>query len=154
MAAVTHKDLRQLFDICLGVRIWAEELRIELRHPYWRSDLGGMCAVASYELFVRLHAQGIDARFVRGKNHCFVMVGNLTLDVTATQFLNDDSVRGVLIVDRAGEEPSTAYAELEVVTTPEEVLDSLLWDIWDAQQRPLPLQDESLYECVLHSRPR
>ena len=39
MAAVIDEDLRQLFDICLEVRIWAEDLRAQFRCAWWGAGM-------------------------------------------------------------------------------------------------------------------
>ena len=99
-----------------------------------------MCAITAYELMLRLQSAGYGARFVKSEFHCWVMVGSLTLDVAATQFVEDDSVDGVLIVGREGEDECSAYAQCETASTAKGVLSFNCWNQWVAHERPLPLQ--------------
>lgn len=75
--------------IALATRIWVEE-RAQ-RANYNAHDLCGWCAIASAELHKRLEEQGIAAEIHMWQNetrwaHCFVVVDEHVVDITATQF--------------------------------------------------------------------
>ncbi len=48
--------------------------------------LNGMCAIASCHLFNELKKAGIDSRIAINDQHCFLIVDNYIVDVTASQF--------------------------------------------------------------------
>ena len=85
-----NKQLRgRVTAIALGTRAWVQE-RAE-RTRYNASDLEGWCAIASAELHKRLTAAGIDADIHMWVSewhecHCFCVVDDHVVDVTATQF--------------------------------------------------------------------
>jgi hypothetical protein len=66
-------------------RAWAEGLVAQYGYP---SDLCGLCALASKDLWRRLKARGIPARIAYCPGHVFVRIPhlNILVDVTATQF--------------------------------------------------------------------
>jgi len=75
--------------IALGTRIWVQE-RAD-RKNYNPKDLLGWCAIASAELHKRLTAEGIAADIHMWVSewhecHCFCVVDDYVVDVTATQF--------------------------------------------------------------------
>lgn len=55
------------------------------------TSLGGMCGLASHFLFNNLRNEGYNPKFImataelRG-SHCWIAVGNVNIDITATQF--------------------------------------------------------------------
>jgi len=77
-------DWQEIGSVAAAVREWAERMQAELGH--WADDLGGMCAVASYELFLALRRRGVDAAFAHNPGHAFVIVADRVVDITATQF--------------------------------------------------------------------
>jgi len=85
-------DWQEIGSVAAAVREWAERMQAELGH--WADDLGGMCAVASYELFLALRRRGFDAAFAHNRGHAFVIVDDHVIDITATQF---DETEAVLI---------------------------------------------------------
>lgn len=66
-------------------RAYAEGLVQEYGYP---SDLCGLCAIASRDLWRRLHSRGFVAKIAHHPHHCFVIIPDLDIlvDVTATQF--------------------------------------------------------------------
>ena len=75
--------------IALGTRIWVQE-RAD-RKNYNPEDLEGWCAIASAELHKRLTQDGIEADIHMWVSewqecHCFCVVDDHVVDVTATQF--------------------------------------------------------------------
>ena len=73
-----------LFEVAQETRIWAENTF------NGTEELDCLCAICSYDIFKKLHKQGIDAWFVmnKGSSHCYVLVDETIVDVTATQFGN------------------------------------------------------------------
>lgn len=79
----------KVMTIAIGVRNWAQDLAEE--QNYNAEDLLGWCAIASAELHKRLKSFGVKSTIcmsnVSGAGyHCFVMVEDHIVDVTATQF--------------------------------------------------------------------
>ena len=75
--------------IALGTRSWAESRAY--RTNYNPEDLEGWCAIASAELHKRLKAEEIPAEIHMwvsgfGECHCFCVVDDHVVDITATQF--------------------------------------------------------------------
>lgn len=84
---MTNDRLNQLHLIASRARRWAMRNRQRAEMPY---DLTGMCGIASGKLWSMLTESGFNARIaIRNKvgdGHCFVIVDNYIVDVTATQF--------------------------------------------------------------------
>jgi len=78
------KTQHRIRKIAKNVRTWAEELQNE--KLFWDRDLGGMCAIASYELFKRLRRAKLKPVICVAPGHAFVQCKDLVIDVTATQF--------------------------------------------------------------------
>src|ERR1017187_1124461 len=75
--------------IAFGTRVWVQE-RAFISN-YNADDLEGWCAIASCELYKRLKADGITAVIHMwvsewGECHCFCVVEDYVVDITATQF--------------------------------------------------------------------
>lgn len=60
----------------------------------WKANREGMCAIASLLLMNELNKYGLNPCFVTSMNHCFLMLENNILDITATQFggINQDII--------------------------------------------------------------
>ncbi len=101
-----------------------------------------MCAITSYEIFLALHRKKILAKFCVNKYHAFVMVGDIVIDVTATQF--DSELPEVVISEkwRLPKKKSWAGAGIWTVThqtsNPKRIK-SLLKD-WPTEQQPVAMQ--------------
>jgi hypothetical protein len=76
-----------LSDIMQSVREWTEEQSAFLGFP---TDMTGMCAASSAELFTRMTELGYDCRLAVNDRHAFVLYGTSVLDVTASQFGKPD----------------------------------------------------------------
>ena len=79
----------KVLTIAVGVRNWAQDRAEE--ENYNTEDLNGWCAIASAELHKRLKSFGIKSTICLADcwgcgYHCFVMVEDHIVDVTATQF--------------------------------------------------------------------
>lgn len=79
-------NLKQIRAIAARVRKWAEKNYAHSR--YYTKDLCGLCAICSYRIFCELKKHGIESEFVLSDciDHCFVLVVEFIVDVTATQF--------------------------------------------------------------------
>jgi hypothetical protein len=77
--------------IALATRAWVVD-QVVLSGCSEKDDLMGWCAIASGELHKRLKKGGINAeihmwaREACGTRHCFVVVDDHVVDITATQF--------------------------------------------------------------------
>lgn len=93
MLLYNNRMQQSIFDairvIATDVREWVQA-RAD-RTDYGADSLCGWCAIASAELSKRLISAGIDcticlSRVASRGYHCFVMIDDYVLDVTATQF--------------------------------------------------------------------
>lgn len=82
-------NIEQVKKIAQQVRRWAVKNRDNYDYSF-PHDLGGMCAIAASQLWKRLTEAGIEAKLaIRNhgcESHCFVIVDDYIVDVTATQF--------------------------------------------------------------------
>jgi hypothetical protein len=115
-----------------------DQWRRGLGHVGWGSSLQGACAVASVMIFRQLRALGFPAQLVLASDdcHCFVMVGKVVIDATATQFGFDcpDVVVGThRELERRYGAPDCW--EVGLVTERENELNAAI-DTWDDTQQP------------------
>lgn len=80
------------------LRIIASRVRKEMDqtaydHCFWGQELAGMCAIASYCLYVDLKKAGFNPEFVAQRwgdtgfhYHCYLVIDGYIADITATQF--------------------------------------------------------------------
>lgn len=84
---MNRKRLRAITSAARWVRNWAEENHHVFGHD---KDMCGMCAIASGMLHLRLADRGISSTLILNElgfgSHVFLVVDNLVVDVTATQF--------------------------------------------------------------------
>ena len=73
----------KLSQILKETRNWAE---IEGHKIGFPEDLMGMCAIVSKKLFNQLKKNGYKVKIVYNPRHCFVILNNRIIDLTATQF--------------------------------------------------------------------
>ena len=82
-------SVKELRAIAQQVRSWAESYAHK-NDGFTIRDLTGMCAIASGELWRRLHIQGQKATICMyddfGDSHVFVLYNGYLIDLTATQF--------------------------------------------------------------------
>ena len=90
-------NLNQIKTIARSVRKWAE--KTYGNSNYFTKSLSGLCAICSYRLFLKLKEKGISSEFVNNywSQHCFVLVDNYIVDVTATQFCYEKKMPKVLV---------------------------------------------------------
>jgi hypothetical protein len=92
---MNHIDRDIILATAADVRLWAEERAVG---TYMEEDLCGMCAIASAELFRRLAKLGYKAELCAWvdefecSSHCFIVVDDHVLDVTATQFRETENI--------------------------------------------------------------
>jgi len=102
--------------IALGTRTWVEAKAF--RSDYNAEDLNGWCAIASAELHKRLTQEGIDTSIHMwingyGECHCFCVVDDHVVDVTATQF-KEFKEQTVVIMHTKEAEALEMYRGVEV----------------------------------------
>ena len=85
------KRLHKIRCIAKDVREWAENYAFENDFP---DDLCGVCAIASGELWRRLADARIKSQIYRDyeHSHCFIVCDNHIVDVTASQFGQENIV--------------------------------------------------------------
>lgn len=108
-------------------------------HEYIQEDMTGACATASLSLYVFLKIKGFKPTLVQGDTHsgsahCWVEVGDLIIDVTATQF-------GLPEV-HVTKERTWAYTKPTVKWTGSMITTILdpHWISWSNNQAPNPLR--------------
>lgn len=104
-------------------REWAERKQRKYQF-FFRADLCGMCAKASGYLFELLRKEGIKAKLAINDQHCFILVDDFIVDITATQFGRDKIY--IIPLDEAEKQ---SYNHWRVKTTFEN-----LDDIWSYQK--------------------
>ena len=79
-----RSDRKTIRNVAQSVRKWAENL--QNRHKMWGDDLRCMCAITSYQIFIKLKKRGFFPTLRLNNDHCFITCNELLIDVTATQF--------------------------------------------------------------------
>ena len=110
------KKMNTIFHVAKAVRKNCEKIQKELKN-YFTSDLCGMCAIASFALKYALRMNGIKGQVVAGSfdsysnhdwvtvndivtiNHCWTIANGKIIDITATQFGDEDEYDPVYITD-------------------------------------------------------
>ena len=100
-------------------------------HP----SLEGGCGIASYSLWKVYLAFGFPAELVGNSGHCFLKLGDLIVDLTATQFFQAPEVYVVIL--RSGPEKSY-YHRVEYCN--QEMIDQ--FKTWPRDQRPFQYEDK------------
>lgn len=77
--------LEKVREVASKAREWAEIKQRKYQFLF-RPDLCGMCAKASGYLFELLSKEGIKAKIAINDKHCFVIVNDYIVDITATQY--------------------------------------------------------------------
>jgi hypothetical protein len=80
----------KVLPIAKKVREWTE--RRANRANYNQHNLCGWCAISAAQLFRELRREGIPAEIHYVSGHCFVVVDDYVVDVTATQFMKFEGV--------------------------------------------------------------
>jgi hypothetical protein len=122
--------------IANGTRTWVEAKAF--RSDYNPDDLQGWCAIASAELQRRLNIEGIEAKIHMWVSswqecHCFVVVEDHVIDVTATQF-KEFRNQPVLIMHIKEAEVYEMYSTSEVFSTASELRRYQKRERWPSNQ--------------------
>lgn len=80
----------KVLPIAKRVREWTE--RKAERAKYNQHNLCGWCAISAAQLFRELRREDIPAELHYVSGHCFVVVDDYVVDVTATQFMKFENV--------------------------------------------------------------
>ncbi len=118
----------------IDTRHWAERYQKTSPGRYWEG-CGGLCAIASAKLFKKLEFLGIDAKIVINNHHCFLLVDEHILDVTATQFTYNNA--RVTIIPNNKAQPYY-WQQKEVFNSLEELLNYQNKADWPKHQQPTP----------------
>jgi hypothetical protein len=131
-----EKNLRdKVLPIANRVRKWAEiKAKKANKHP---DDLCGWCAISSAHLFREMANEGlkpelhyVDKDWV---SHCFVVVDDYVVDVTATQF-TDFKNKKIVILHIKEAEQYVYYQTNNVFKTPSALRDFQLKSHWPKDQ--------------------
>lgn len=77
---------KKLSTILRTTRRWAEKTAI--KECCYGKDLMGLCAITSKKLFSVLKENGFNPILAYNSTHCFIILKNRIMDLTATQFGN------------------------------------------------------------------
>lgn len=88
-----------------------------------------MCAKASGYLFEQLKAENIPAKLALTSNHCFVIVENYIVDITATQFSREK-----VMIKKIEEEDSYWWQQPKVFDSIEECVKYQVAEGWEIHQ--------------------
>lgn len=88
---MTKRDWKLVQELAAKSRTWTEKKATELvqSNGDWAIDkdtLCGMCAIASAHLFTALQKACVPVELWSNSRHCFLIVEDSVVDITATQF--------------------------------------------------------------------
>lgn len=130
------KDLyNRVLPVAQKVREWTQKQAD--RKSYYAHSLMGWCAIASAQLFRELKKAGVDStiHLYDGEDgcHCFIVVDNHVIDVTATQF--DEFVdKQIVILPKSKAEKYYFYKTTETFNLPTALRDYQLDTDWPRDQ--------------------
>lgn len=85
---MTDPKMEKILRIARSTRRWAK--RTVKQTVFQNDNLGGFCAIGAVRLFQNLRKEGVNAKLAVTHStwggHCYVLVDNYIVDVTATQF--------------------------------------------------------------------
>ena len=117
----------EIKDIAKKVHRWA--LRHREKFTGWKSsDLNGMCAIASWELFKRLKNVGYKPIVCANGGHFFIKLNKYLIDITSKQF--DEKAITIMPISKANK----WWWEIEERITNERGLRKVQRD-WDNSQK-------------------
>lgn len=127
-----EKETRIVRKIASEVRKWL--VGTYTGRDYFRKDLAGFCAIASFHLFKALESANIDCAFVVNEwnSHAFVLWGENVVDITATQFSWERKYPPVLI------QPVTTLGKTWTIGSKAKTewdIKKLIWK-WPKHQQP------------------
>jgi hypothetical protein len=127
-----NKELRiRVLPIAAKVREWTEAKAF--RADYNPDTLCGWCAIAAAQLFRELTREKVPAEIHYVSGHCFVVIDDYVVDVTATQF--DEFAKEKILIRHVKELSEHWYYQTEkVFTKPIELRDHQLKEKWPRKQ--------------------
>ncbi len=123
--------LKQVESIAAEVRSWAQEKAT--RANMNARALRGWCAISSAKLQRELMNAGIESAIHYNNGHCFVVVEDHVVDVTATQFHAFER-QPVLILHLKEAEEHHFYQTLKTFKYPSELRDYQIRQNWPKKQ--------------------
>ena len=120
-----------VFNIALSVREWTEQKATKAK--YNPDTLCGWCAISAAQLFRELQRAKIAAELHYVSGHCFVVVDDHVVDVTATQF-SEFSRERVLIRHTKELADLWFYQTDKIFLYPTELRDHQLKEKWPRKQ--------------------
>lgn len=123
--------LNTVLPIAKRVRHWTEQ-KAE-RAKFNAHNLCGWCAISAAHLFRELKNNGINAELHYAPGHCFVVVDDYVVDVTATQFERFES-NEICIMHIKEADQFTFYQSTHIFDTPSELRDHQFKERWPRKQ--------------------
>jgi hypothetical protein len=117
--------------IAKRVREWTQQKADD--RNYNPDNLCGWCAISAAELFRQLKREKIDAELHYVSGHCFVVVEDYIVDVTATQFREFEKVN-INIIHIKEAEQHWYYQTMKVFTTAAGLREHQLKERWPRKQ--------------------
>ena len=127
-----NKDLRgNVLRVARRVRAWTQ-LKANRAH-YNPHNLCGWCAISAAYFFRELSKENIDAELHYVSGHCFVVVDDHVVDITASQFDEFENVE-ILILHIKEAEQHWFYQSSKVFSSPSRLRDHQLKERWPSRE--------------------
>lgn len=131
------KDKDLVYLVALDVRAWAEKYQKTSPGRYWEG-LGGLCAIASAKLKYDLESVGVPSTFVANNSHCFLIVEDHIVDITATQFQRGFSKITIVSKENPIVKEQHFWKQIHQGKTFEEIQVIMKKNGWPEHQQPFP----------------
>jgi hypothetical protein len=127
-----NNDLRsRVLIVAKHVRQWTQDKANRTR--YNPHNLCGWCAISAAHLFRELRRKNIDVELHYVRNHCFTVVDDYVVDVTATQFVDFEDVEINILHYKEAQE-YRFYNTEKIFTTPTQLRDHQLRTKWPTRE--------------------
>ena len=127
-----NKELRiKVIDIARSARKWTE-LKAS-KANYRPDDLCGWCAISAGHLFRELSNADIPAELHYTSGHCYVVIDDYIVDVTATQF-HEFKNKEINIIHIKEAEPYHFYRTTDIFKHPSELREHQIRNNWPRRQ--------------------
>ena len=127
-----NKELRaKIIPVAKSVRKWTQEKA--KRANYHPDTLCGWCAISAAHLFRELSKVQVKAELHYAPGHCFVVVNDYVVDVTATQF-DEFKNKEIVIMHLKEAEQFSYYISSAIFNTPTELRDHQFRQKWPKRQ--------------------
>lgn len=107
------------------IEVIAQEVRYWAESRSDKDNLCGMCAIATAELWTRLRNENIKSEIHLWENrdgsHVFLVVDDMIVDITATQFIQFKHTPVLIMHQREGESVSYYHRSSKVFSTADEL---------------------------------